>query len=73
MMHKFILVLHLCMFEGEPHCFKENIVALEFNDHYSCVKQGYISAHKSLDAFTKEEINNSKLAVKIECREIEII
>ena len=53
MISKFILVLHLCMFEGEPHCFKENIVAFEFNDHYSCVKQGYISAYKSLDALTK--------------------
>jgi len=69
---KFILILHLCMFEGEPNCFSSQITKYEFNDHYSCVRQGYMSAYKSLDLLTKEEINDSKLAVKIECKELTI-
>ena len=72
-MEKFILILHLCMFEGEtPNCFTSQIMGYEFEDHYSCVRQGYISAHKSLDNLTVEEINNSKLAVRIECKEIKV-
>jgi len=44
----------------------------EFEDHYSCVRTGYHQAYKSLDLLTKEEINDSKLAVKIECKELKI-
>jgi len=72
-MTKFILILHLCMFEGEtPNCFSSQVYTFEFNDHYSCVRQGYVSAHKSLDNLTIEEINKNKLAVRIECKEIKM-
>ena len=60
------------MFEGEPNCFSSQVLPYQFKDHYSCVRQGYISAHKSLDNLTIEEINKSKLAVKIECKKIKI-
>ena len=60
------------MFEGEPKCLSSQIMKYEFEDHYSCVREGYMAAYKSLDALTKEEINNSKLAVKIECKQLEI-
>ena len=44
----------------------------EFNDHYSCMRQGYVAAYKSLDDLTIKEINDSKLAVKIECKQLEV-
>ena len=72
MTSKFILILHLCMFEGEAKCISSQVTEFEFNDHYSCVRQGYLSAYKSLDNLTLEEINDSKLAVRIECKQLKI-
>ena len=46
-------------------------MAFEFNDYYSCVRTGYQQAYKSLGALTKEEINASKIAVRIECKELQ--
>ena len=50
-MTKFILILHLCSFSGDPICFDDQYVA-EFEDHYSCVKVGYNSALNLLGAST---------------------
>ena len=67
-MIKFFLILHLCStLSGE--CLDSQYVA-EFNDHYTCVKNGYAQSYISLDTLDKEEINNKKLAVKFECKEI---
>ena len=71
-MTKFVLILHLCLFIDEPKCISSQVTQYQFDDHYSCVRQGYISAHQSLDNLTVEEINNSKLAVRIECKEIKV-
>ena len=61
------------MFEGPvPNCFSAKIIEYEFNDHYSCIRQGYMAAYKSLDDLTISEINDSKLAVKIECKQLEV-
>ena len=70
-MTKFVLILHLCLFIDEPKCISEQVMPYEFKDHYSCVRAGYQSAYKSMDALTKEEINTSKMAIKIECKELQ--
>ena len=70
-MTKFVLILHLCLFIDEPKCISSQVTQYQFDDHYSCVRQGYISAYKSMDAMTKEEINTSKIAIKIECKELQ--
>ena len=70
-MTKFILILHLCSFLNEPICFQSTYLA-EFTDHYSCVRNGYIQAYKSLETLTVEEINKKELAIKIQCKKINI-
>jgi hypothetical protein len=70
-MTKFVLILHLCLFIDEPKCISSQVTKYQFDDHYSCVRQGYISAYKSLDNVTKKEINDSKIAVRIECKELQ--
>ena len=70
-MTKFVLILHLCIFIDEPKCISQQIMPYQFKDHYSCVKAGYLKAYKSLDALTVEEINDSRIAVKIECKELQ--
>ena len=70
-MTKFVLILHLCLFIDEPKCISSQTIAFQFEDYYSCVRTGYHQAYKSMDAMTKEEINNSKIAIKIECKELQ--
>jgi hypothetical protein len=59
------------MFEGEPKCFSEKIIPYQFKDYYSCVRAGYQSAYESLNALEIKEINDNKLAIKIECKELQ--
>ena len=68
---KFILILHLCSFVEQPNCFDSQYVA-EFKDHYSCVQAGYAKAYESLSSLEIDNINKNRLAVKIECKEMEI-
>jgi len=70
-MTKFVLILHLCMFEGETKCISEQVMAYQFKDHYSCVRAGYQSAYQSFSALKIKEINDSKLVIKIECKELQ--
>ena len=70
-MIKFILILHLCSFAEQPNGFDKQYVA-QFKDHYSCVRFGYIKAYESLTSLNIEKINKDRLAVKIECKPMEI-
>ena len=68
---KFILILHLCTFDGEPKCLTEKLMPYQFKDFYSCLKTGYKTAYESLDTFKIKEINDRKIAIKIECKELQ--
>ena len=67
-MIKFVLILHLCSgITGV--CFDNHYIG-ELPDHYTCVKAGYIQAYKSCETLDKEEINQQKLAIRFECKEL---
>ena len=71
-MIKFVLVLHLCSFlPGATSCLTSQYVG-EFTDYYSCARTGYIKAYESLESLNKDNINKNRLAVKIECKELEV-
>ena len=71
-MIKFILVLHLCSFlPGATSCLTSQYVG-EFTDYYSCARAGYAKAYESLSSLEINNINKNRLAVKIECRELEV-
>ena len=59
------------MFEGETKCISQQIIPYQFKDYYSCVRAGYQSAYKSFSALKIKEINENKIAVKIECKELQ--
>ena len=71
-MIKFVLILHLCTFLNATECFQEQVVGLEFDDHYSCMLQGYRHAHKQIESLGEDRVNTLKLGVKFECKEIKI-
>jgi len=71
-MIKFILVLHLCSFlPSETTCLSSQYVG-EYNDYYSCARAGYAKAYESLSSLEIDNINKNRLAVKIECKELEV-
>jgi len=69
---KYVLILHLCTFLNTPDCFQETIAPFEFDDHYSCMVQGYKVAGRQIENLGKDRVNPLKLAIKFECREIKI-
>ena len=76
-MTKFILVMYMCsMVSGE--CPNHHIPGFSFDNHTNCVEYGYRVAHgtfKSLEEteqFDREYVENNKIVVKFECREIEV-
>jgi len=71
MTFKFILILHLCSFLGETTCLSTQYVG-EYNDYYSCARAGYAKAYESLSSLEIDNINKNRLAVKIECKVLEI-
>jgi len=73
---KFILVLHLCsMITGK--CLDSHTPSYQFKTHYDCAIAGYALSQESLKLLSKEEyyygldrINEERLAIKFECREL---
>ena len=76
-MTKFMLVMYMCsMITNE--CPSNHIPGFTFTSHYDCVKNGYKVAHNTflsleeLEEFDREYVENNKIVVKFECKEIEV-
>lgn len=77
-MTKFIIVLHLCsMITGQ--CPSSHFsIKTGFETHYDCVLNGYAVAQqtymelKAMEDFERDVIEQKKLVVRFECREIKI-
>ena len=69
---KFILLLHVCSFlnSTSPICTVTHVVPLEFNSYKNCILQGYKSSHNTLKELYGERIEEEKLAIKFDCKEI---
>ena len=66
---KFILYLYLCSFNQTPTCDNGMIVA-QFNSWRDCAIAGYRVSQENLKLLPIQEINEKKLAVRFECRQI---
>jgi hypothetical protein len=51
MLFKYVLILHLCSFAGQPQCYNPKVMPLEFDTHYDCIQQGYLKHND--DIWTK--------------------
>tara|TARA_B100002003_G_C13920211_1_gene447480 strand:- start:386 stop:616 length:231 start_codon:yes stop_codon:yes gene_type:complete len=70
---KYVIILYLCSFiNAEPVCYSERIVGLEFNNYYDCILDGYKQSHNHLATLEKEKIIKDKLAIRFQCKEINI-
>lgn len=68
---KFILVLHLCSFI-HLNCPVSNLSPYEFDNWHDCATKGYELAAKTMKELPKNRVNNEKLAIKFECKEVAI-
>jgi len=68
---KYVIILYLCSFVNvQPTCYSEKVVALEFDNYYDCILQGYKQSHNHLASLDKEKIIEQKLAIRFQCKEI---
>ena len=72
---KYLLILYMCsMTTGQ--CPNSSISGYQFNSHYDCVNAGYAIAQKTyrnlkeLEEWDTNYINDNKIVVKFECKEL---
>ena len=75
---KYMLILYMCsMITGQ--CPNQSIAGYQFTSHYDCVNAGYGVAQKTfknleaLEEWDQDYINNNKIVIKFECRQINSI
>ena len=68
---KYILILYLCTFAGQPQCPTSTIAGVEFDNYYDCITEGYKHSYTRLKELPREEIEEKLLAIKFECRKVE--
>ena len=69
---KFVLILYLCSFATEPQCFQEQIISQEFTNYHQCITQGYMHSYSRLKMFDPDEVNEKRLAIRFNCKEVGI-
>ena len=69
---KYVLILYVCSFINatNPNCTDSHVVPLEFEKYSDCILQGYKSAHNTLISSYLTRIDDEKLAIKFQCREV---
>ena len=74
---KYILVLYLCsMVSGE--CPSSTISMYQFENHYDCVNAGYGVSQQTfrnledLEEWSREYIEQEKIAIRFECKELKV-
>ena len=72
---KYVLVLYMCsMLSGK--CPSSTYAGYQFTSHYDCVNAGYAVAQSTFrnleqtEEFNRQYIEQSKLVIKFECKEI---
>ena len=68
---KYVLILYLCTFAGQPQCPTSTVAGVQFDNYYDCITEGYKYSYTKLKELPKEEIEEKLLAIKFECRKVE--
>ena len=74
---KYILILYMCsMVSGE--CPTSTISGYQFENHYDCVNAGYGVSQQTfrnlqdLEEWSREYIEQQKIAIRFECKELKV-
>ena len=65
-------MLHVCSFLNiaSPVCETTHLVPLQFQTYKECILQGYKSSHNILKELYGDRVEEEKLAIKFECKEV---
>ena len=71
---KFVLTLYLFTFvDIQYHVpLASHIVPLQFDSYKECILHGYKASHNTLKELYSDRIEDERLAIKFECREVTI-
>ena len=69
---KFILTLYLFSFVNMQNSvpLTSHIVPLQFDTYKDCILHGYKASHNTLKELYGDRIEDEKLAIKFECRQV---
>ena len=67
---KFILILHVCSLLNQA-CPGSMYPREIYPSHYDCAIAGYTQARELFEKLPKDVVNQQKLAIKFECRELQ--
>jgi len=69
---KFVLTLYLFSFVNMQNSvpLTSHIVPLEFDTYKDCILHGYKASHNTLKELYGDRIEDEKLAIKFECRQV---
>ena len=72
---KYLLILYMCSM-NTGQCPNSTISGYQFNSHYDCINAGYAIAQKTyrnlkeLEEWDTNYINDNKIVVRFECKEL---
>ena len=72
---KYLLILYMCSM-NTGQCPSSSVSGYQFTSHYDCVNAGYAIAQKTyrnlkeFEEYDQDYINQNKIVVKFECKEI---
>ena len=71
---KFVLTLYLFTFVDiqYPVPLASHIVPLQFDSYKDCILHGYKASHNTLKELYGDRLEDERLAIKFECREVTI-
>ena len=70
---KYIIILYLCSFTNVvPVCLPGKILAIEFDNYNLCILEGYRQSYAHLKDLDQDRINEEKMAIKFQCKEINL-
>jgi len=67
---KFILILHLCSLLNQT-CPGAMYPREVYPSHFDCAVAGYTQAKELIEKMPKNVVNQQKLAIKFECKELQ--
>jgi len=68
---KFVLILYVCNFIT-LQCPVASLSKYEFDNWHDCATKGYVLAAEAMKDLPKDKVNQEKLAIKFECKEVAI-
>ena len=70
---KYILILYLVSFSTQPpKVLDQSIYPYEYKSYFQCITNGYVQSYPKLLDVGEEAVNLDSIAIKFECKPIDV-